>query len=207
MIHHLTGFERFLGIAPIGDLTNFSMEGVRNGPILPPKPSSRSRSSAVDVIFHMADKWSGEMREVLGSVYPIRSRCSISLIKSSINERSKKSCREVLQVEGLNGELRTGSEFAVGQLRGPSDKPYKHGLVYSLFLVNMLFACTNCILRGCFGTTLQISIETLLRCSLSTTLYSPAFVTYERNNLIPDDGPTYNVGRRCPLHELQRNRG
>ena len=188
MIHHLTGFECFLGIAPIGDLTNFSTEGVRNGPILPPKPSSRSSSSAVDVIFLMADKWSGEMREVLGSVYPIRSRCSISLIKSSINERSKKSCREVLQVEGLNGELRTGSEFAVGQLRGPSDKPYKHGLVYSLFLVN-------------------ISIETLLRCSLSTTLYSPVFVTYKRNNLIPDDGPTYNVGRRCPLHELQRNRG
>ena len=57
------------------------------------------------------------------------------------------------------------------------------------------------------GLILRISIETLLRCSLSTTLYSPAFVSYERNNLIPDDGPTYNVGRRCPLHELQRNRG
>ena len=55
MIHHLMGFERFLGIAPIGDPKKFLMEGVRNGPILRPRPSLRLSSSAVDVIFHMAD--------------------------------------------------------------------------------------------------------------------------------------------------------
>ena len=159
MIHHLTGFERFLGIAPIGDLTNFSTEGVRNGPILRPRPSSRSSSSAVDVIFHMADKWSGEMREVLGSVYPIRSRCSISLIKSSINERSKKSCREVLQVEGLNGELRTGSEFTISHCVVPPTSLANMGS----FTVFSLLTCFSFVQIPSFEAIVEPLCEFQLR--------------------------------------------
>ena len=91
------------------------------------------------------------------------------------------------------------SGFAIGHCVVPPTSLANMGLLTVFFLLTSIF-------QGCCGTTLQISIDTLLRCSLSMTLYSPpAFVSYERNNLLPDDGPTYNVGRRCPLHELQRS--
>ena len=77
MIHHLTGFERFLGVAPIGNLTKFSTEGVRNGPILRPRPSSHSSSSAVDVIFQMVGRNVGSSRASVSFPSPF----SISQIK------------------------------------------------------------------------------------------------------------------------------
>ena len=62
MIRHLTGVERFLGIAPIGDPTKLTNGGSRKGPILRLRPISRSSSRAMGSVFEIAEKSLFEMR-------------------------------------------------------------------------------------------------------------------------------------------------